>query len=144
MKLNISYDLSDVVFRFFFSIIFIGLGVEHLFSDTIIRGMMPDWFVIKRALSVCAGIVLLAGGFSILLGYKTRQGAFLLSGFLIIVTLTIHLPALFSPPASLPDEWRWLWDVYQQSNLVKNLCLLGGCIHLINHRLGRFSLENAK
>lgn len=141
MRLRISYDVSDLIFRLLFSLIFIGLGFEHLFDDGIIQMMMPDWFVYKRALSVAAGTILLLGGFSVLLGYRVRRGAILLGIFLITVTATIHLPALFALPLNMPPEWRWLWDVYQRSNFAKNICLLGGCFHLVNHRLGRFSVD---
>ncbi len=141
MQFRISYDVSDLIFRLLFSLIFIGLGFEHLLDDRIIQMMMPDWFVYRRALSVVAGMILLVGGFSVLLGYRVRGGAILLGIFLIVVTATIHLPALFAPPPDLPGQWRWLWDVYQRSNFAKNMCLLGGCFHLVNHRLGRFSVD---
>ena len=138
-KLN--YDLTDVIFRILFSLIFLGLGLEHLFSDTIIRNMMPDWLVYKRTLSMIAGILLLVGGLSVLLGYRTTWGAILLGGFILLVTILIHIPATWHQPADLPPSWRWLWDVYQRSNLVKNLCLLGVCFHLINHQPGKYSLD---
>ncbi len=138
-KLN--YDLTDVIFRVLFSLIFLGLGLEHLFADDLIQSMMPVWFIGKRLVSVGAGMVLLTGGFSIMLGYKTTAGAVLLGGFLFAVTITIHLPACLAAPAELPEAWHWLWNVYQRSNLVKNFCLLGVCFHLINHEPGRYSLD---
>ena len=138
-KLN--YDQTDLIFRILFSLIFLGLGFEHLFSDAIIQNMMPEWMGQKRMLSLLAGGILLAGGFSVLFGYRTTAGAILLGSFLVVVTLSIHLPALLMEPAGLERDWRWLWDVYQRSNLVKNLCLLGVCFHLINHRPGKFSFD---
>ena len=138
-KLN--YDVTDLIFRILFSLIFLGLGLEHLFSDEMIQSAMPHWLSFKRQLSLVAGILLLTGGLSILLGFYTTWGAILLGGFLTVVTILIHLPGLWSRPENLPDAWRWLWDVYQQSNLVKNLCLIGVCFHLINHRPGRYSLD---
>ena len=124
--------------------IFIGLGLEHLFSDALIQEMMPDWFWMKRPLSVCAGLILLPGGLAILLGYKMRFAAMVLGLFLVVVTATIHVPALFAAPESLSANWHWLWDVYQRSNFAKNICLLGGCIHLMNHQLGRYSLHSSQ
>lgn len=138
-KLN--YDLTDLIFRILFSLIFLGLGMEHLFSDVLIQNMMPDWLVFKRAVSIGAGLVLLTGGFSVLLGYKSTAGAIMLGVFLLIVTAVIHAPALLSQPTGLQGDWHWLWDVYQRSNFVKNLCLLGVCFHLINHEHGRYSLD---
>ena len=138
---RLNYDLTELIFRILFSLIFLGLGFEHLFSDDIIRGMMPDWILWKRTLSMAAGLVLLLGGFSVLLGYRTTWGAIVLGCFLLLVTALIHVPAVLAQPADLPREWGWLWDVYQRSNLVKNLCLLGVCFHLINHTPGRYSLD---
>ncbi|MCB1192762.1 MAG: DoxX family protein [Leptospiraceae bacterium] len=137
----IQYRWTDLIFRTLFSLIFLGLGVEHLFSDTLIRSMMPDWMIYKRFLSIIAGLILLTGGTSILLGYKVKQGAWLLGLFLIVVTFLIHLPALFQFPPGMEEEYRWLWEVYQKSNLVKNLCLFGVCVHLTNHIIGPFSVE---
>ena len=136
-----NYDMTDLIFRILFSLIFLGLGMEHLFSDVMIQGMMPDWLVYKRAASLLAGAVLLTGGFSVLLGYRTTWGALLLGGFLLLVTVLIHVPALGRTPTDFPQDWAWFWEVYQRSNLVKNLCLLGVCFHLTNHRIGRYSLD---
>jgi len=115
--------------------------MEHLFSDAIIQEMMPHWLAWKRPFSILAGMILLGGGLSILLGFKMTWGGLMLSVFLLTVTLAVHLPAVFNKPGDLPVSWHWLWDVYQRSNLVKNLCLLGVCFHLINHEPGRFSLD---
>ena len=133
---------SEALFRFFFSLIFLALGLEHLFSDQLIQAMMPTWMPMKRFFSMGSGCVLLLGGTSILLGYKVRWGALLLGLFLIGVTATIHGPALFHVPADLDPQWHWLWQVYQRSNFVKNLCLLGGCFHFYNHSVGPYSLES--
>lgn len=141
LMIKINYDLTDLLFRLLFSIIFLGLGAEHLFADQIIQTMMPDWFAFKRLLSIGAGVILLAGGGSIMLGFKTEWGATALGLFLIVVTVLIHAPALIGIPPTLPDDWHWLWEVYQRSNFVKNLCLLGVCFHLINHETGRYSLD---
>jgi len=138
---RLNYDLTDLIFRILFSLIFLGLGLEHLFSDALIQGMMPDWLVYKRAASILCGLVLLGGGTSILLGYHSKGGAIVLGLFLVVVTAVIHLPAVLGNPSDLPPEWVWLWEVYQRSNLVKNLCLLGVCFHLINHEHGRYSLD---
>ena len=145
MKLNISYDISDLIFRALFSLIFLGLGMEHFFSDHLIQGMMPDWLGAgKRPLSIIAGAVLLGGGFSILLGWKVRASAIVLGLFLLTVTVAIHGPALLHHPADMPANWTWVWDVYQRSNFFKNLCLLGVCFHLIHHRVGRFGLDGRR
>lgn len=139
--LRISHDTSDLVFRVLFSTIFVGLGFEHLVSDDLLQALMPVWMGPKRALSIVSGVVLLAGGASIMLGYRTRAGATVLGGFLVVVTAVIHGPGLLGYPTGMPDDWRWVWQVYQRSNFVKNICLIGVCVHLITHQPGRFSLD---
>ncbi|MCE9500091.1 MAG: hypothetical protein K8R21_06290, partial [Leptospira sp.] len=66
----------------------------------------------------------------------------MLGFFLITVTIFIHGPELFVKPSGLSADWLWLWEVYQRSNFVKNLCLLGVCIHLLNYSSGRYSLDH--
>lgn len=138
----IDRDKSDLVFRLLFSLIFLLLGLEHLFDDHLIQAMMPTWLPAPGLLSKLAGVILLGGGLSVALGYYMRTAAYVLGGFLLTVTLIIHLPGLLHPPSDLPADWRWLWDVYQKSNIVKNLCLLGVCFHLLVHQPGRHSLAH--
>lgn len=134
-------DLSDLLFRTLFSLIFLVLGAEHLFHDDLIQRMMPEMLPAKRILSICCGLLLLSCGMLILIGYQVKTAASLLALFILVVTTAVHLPALFGPALGIPEEWRWLWDVFQRSNFIKNVCLLGVCIHLLHHKVGKFSLE---
>lgn len=137
----ISEDLSELVFRLLFSSIFVVLGLEHLLSDDLIQALMPNWLPWKRGLSVLAGALLVAGGTSIAVGFRVYWAATGLAGFLVVVTLLVHVPGMLSTPQGLVDDWRWLWDVYQRSNFIKNLCLLGVCFHFFYHEPGIYSLE---
>lgn len=78
----------------------------------------------------------------LLTGWHTRRAAAMLGAFLVVVTAVVHLRGVLGLPDGLPEDWGWLWQVYQRSNLVKNLCLLGVCFHLLNHEPGRFSLDH--
>lgn len=142
MLRSLDHDRTDLVFRVLFSSIFLALGLEHLFHDQLIRQMMPDLLPFKRALSLLCGLWLLAGGGMLLTGWHTRRAAAMLGAFLVLVTVVIHLRGVMGLPEGLPADWGWLWEVYQRSNLVKNLCLLGVCFHLLNHEPGRFSLDH--
>lgn len=144
MKFRLNYNLADLLFRILFSWIFIALGLEHLFSDELIQTMIPDWIGGKRLISLGAGGVLLGGGLALLAGYRVRMAGALLGGFLILVTVTVHGPALLHVPTELPEDWRWLWEVYQRSNFFKNLCLVGVCIYLTHHRVGRFGFDGRR
>lgn len=134
-------DWIDFIFRALFSSIFIGLGGEHLVDDHLIMNLMPHWVPEPRLVSVFSGVVLLAGGTFIILGYELKKAALLLSGFLIAVTVSVHGPALFSIPPSIHTEDQWLWIILQRSNFVKNLCLLGVCFHLYYYEPRCFSLN---
>lgn len=134
-------DLAELAFRGLFCLIFIGLGGEHVFDDTLIRLLMPDWVPYPRLVSVLVGLWLMFWGTLVLLGWHLRKAAIALGGFVVLVTLAVHGPALFSYPERVGPESRWMWDILQRSNFVKNLCLLGVCFHLLHHRPGRFSLE---
>ena len=106
--IKIDYNFSDAIFRILFSLIFIGLGLEHIFSNELITRLMPDWLVYKSFLAILTGIILLGGGFSIMFGCQVKTGALILMIFLVIVTAVVHLPAVFSSPVGLPENWRWL------------------------------------
>ena len=134
-------DLTELAFRGLFCLIFIGLGGEHIFHDQLIRLLMPAWVPAPRVVSIAVGLWLLSWGLLVLLGYRLRAAAIALGAFVVVVTLTVHAPALFSYPAELAEGDRWLWDILQRSNLVKNLCLLGVCFHLLHHEPGRYSLD---
>ncbi len=138
------YGLFDLAFRVLFSTIFVGLGAEHVFHDERLQVLVPSWVPWPRASSFALGLVLLAGGGSILLGWHVRRGAFVLASVVVLVTATVHVPGLFVHPPAVDDEALWLWDMFQRSNLVKNVCLLGVCIHLVEHAPGRFSFDHAR
>lgn len=141
-RLIVPPDLRDLIFRGLFSSIFVGLGLEHLLDDRLIQNLMPAWIEYPHLASIGAGFVLLAGGLSILLGFKIQLGAKVLGAFLVVVTAIVHLPGIFSAPPQIDQEWTWLWTVFQRSNLVKNLCLFGVCVHLTTHEAGRYSLDS--
>jgi len=138
---RIDTDTRDLIFRGLFSTIFLGLGSEHLLDDRMIRHFMPGWVTYPALASSVSGIVLLIGGLSILTGYRMQLGARLLGAFVLLVTLTVHVPGVFQVPKEIPADCAWLWAAFQRSNLVKNLCLFGVCVHLTTQAPGRFSID---
>lgn len=139
----ISKNFSDIVFRLLFSLIFIGLGGEHLVSDDLIQKLMPVWMPGPRIVSIGCGLILFTGGTMIALGYRLKLAAIILGSFLVIVTALVHAPALqgFASPVAVPED-QWMWDTLQRSNFVKNLCLLGVCTMLPYYQTGKWSLES--
>ena len=124
-----------------FCLIFIGPGGEHMAADDLIQHLMPAWTPLKRLVSIACGFWLLCWGGLILVGWNLRWTAAALGGFLILVTVLVHLSGMFSSPHGVAVGCQWMWDILQRSNLAKNLCLLGVCFHLLHHRLGKYSLQ---
>jgi uncharacterized membrane protein YphA (DoxX/SURF4 family) len=141
LERRVNSDTRDLIFRGLFSSIFLGLGSEHLLDDRLIRHLMPGWIEYPTLVSRVSGTVLLLGGLSILTGYRMQLGARLLGAFLFVVTLTVHVPGCFKIPADIPADAAWIWTVLQRSNLVKNVCLFGVCVHLTTQAPGRFSID---
>lgn len=137
----ISSDFADLVFRILFCLIFIALGGEHVFKDDLIQRLMPAWVPFPKLVSLACGLVLLSGGALIALGYKLRFAAILLGSFLVVVTALVHGPALANAPDFIGPENEWLWQILQRSNYVKNICLLGVCLLLLNYTPGKWSLH---
>jgi len=140
--IDIDQDTADFLFRALFCLIFVGLGLEHIVSDSLIQHLMPVWMPMKRLVSFLCGIWLVGFGSLILLGWHMRLAAVGLALFLIVVTALVHLPGVMIHPADVPEGSFWMWQILQRTNLVKNLCLLGVCFHLLYHRPGKYSLES--
>ena len=134
-------DAFELSFRLLFSLIFLGLGGEHIFSDNLILLLMPEWVPSPRLVSFLCGVWLVFWSSFIILGIKLRLAAIALGTFVFFVTILVHLPGVLAYPASIPIESRWMWDILQRSNLAKNLCLLGVCAHLLYHKPGKYCLQ---
>ena len=79
-----------------------------------------------------AGVIALAGGLSVLLGYRAKQGAWLLVLFLVPVTLYMHKFWGVTDP---------MMAQMQQVNFMKNLGLLGGALLIAYFGTGPLSLD---
>jgi len=79
-----------------------------------------------------SGIIALAGGFSILLGYRARIGAWLIVLFLAAVTPMLH------------NFWTIADPVMHQMQFImfmKNLSMMGGALFLSQTGAGPWSLD---
>jgi putative oxidoreductase len=82
-----------------------------------------------------AGLLLLAGGLSIVLGYKARIGAWMLVAFLIPVTFYMH------------DFWNisdTMMRMTQMSMFMKNISLLGASFLITYFGAGPLSMDAAR
>lgn len=80
-----------------------------------------------------SGIMALAGGLSILLGYKAKWGAWILIAFLIPVTLMMHAFWKLDNPA----EYQ-----VQMAMFMKNISMLGAAFLIAWFGAGPVSLDN--
>ena len=117
-----------LVARVLLSAIFLKSGFGKIFSFATTQDYMASKGIPLTGLMLVATIfVLLLGGFSLLLGYKIRLGAWLLIGFLIPATLIFH--------TDFPTE---------EINFFKNIGLIGGLLMVIAFGGGNIGIESGK
>lgn len=134
-------DIRDLSFRLLFSLIFFGLGAEHVSQSTLLKTLMPDWVPFKDFVSAACGLWLLGWGSFVLVGYKIRVASVALGAFVIGVTLLVHLPGVLVTPERIASSCESLWQILQRSNLGKNVCLVGMCLMLFDYQPGLLSFE---
>lgn len=112
--------------RIFLSAIFLKAAVNKILAPAATQqAMAAHGIPFSGVLLIPTIAVLLIGGSSILLGYKTRWGAWLLIGFLIPTTLIFH--------GQFPAE---------ETAFLKNLGLMGGLLMLVAFGAGTISFDN--
>lgn len=120
--------------RALFSLIFIFSGMNHFKTGTIgyaaSAGVpMPDILV------PLSGLMIIFGGLSVLLGFRTRLGALLIVLFLIPVTFIMH--AFWNISDSAMAQMQMI-------NFMKNIGLLGGAMLLSFYGAGPISVDHAR
>lgn len=125
-------DLSALAGRTLLSLIFILSGIHKLLDWPGSKALMAaqEMPMIPFFLA-CATFAELAGGLSVLTGYRARQGALLLFAYLIPVTLVFH----------------HFWDLegpdrqIQLINFMKNVSIMGGLALTAGFGPGRKTLR---
>ena len=129
----ISFGQGAVVVlgRFFFALIFLMAGANHFSRQTIVfsasQGVPLAWIAVPLS-----GVVAIAGGLSILLGYRAKLGAWLIVLFLIPVTLMLHKFWTVADP---------MMAQIQMILFMKNVSMLGGALLISQFGAGPFSLD---
>src|SRR6201984_2533686 len=120
-----------VLGRFLFALIFLMAGANHFNRQTI--GYAASQGVPLAAIAVpLSGVLAIAGGLSILLGYRAKLGAWLIALFLVPVSLMMH------------KFWAVADPMMQQMQMVmfmKNVAILGGALLISQFGAGPFSLD---
>ena len=117
--------------RALFAAIFVSAGLGH-FSQPMIAMAAAQGVPLAGVAVPLSGIMALAGGLSVLLGYRARAGALVLIAFLVPVTLAMH------------RFWTVADPMMHQLHMVmfmKNLALIGGAIFIAYFGAGPFSLD---
>jgi putative oxidoreductase len=120
--------------RLLFVAIFLSAGPNHFSAGTI--GYAASKGVPLANIAVpLSGIIALAGGLSILLGYKAKIGAWLIVLFLLPVSFMIH-----NFWADADAGMRMM----NQINFMKNMSMIGGALLISYFGSGPLSLDNKK
>jgi putative oxidoreductase len=117
--------------RQLFAVIFIIASAGHFTSGTIALAAQHGVPMASLLVPV-SGLIALAGGLSLLFGYRTKFGAWLLVIFLVPVTLTIHNFWAVSDPMEFQ---------LQLTLFMRNLMLIGGALLIAYYGAGEFSLD---
>ena len=117
--------------RFFFALIFLMAGANHFNKQAI--GYAASAGVPLASIAVpLSGVLAIAGGLSILLGYRAKIGAWLIVLFLVPVTLMMHKFWLVQDP---------MMAQIQMILFMKNVSMLGGALLISQFGAGPFSFD---
>src|SRR3954471_10679292 len=106
--------------RFVFSFFFIYSGFNHLTKLSQYAQYAGASGVPSPTLATAvSGLMLLAGGFSILLGVQPRWGSLLIAAFLVPAAFTVHKFWGIADPMMAANQAAHFW---------KNIALTGACL----------------
>ena len=117
--------------RQLFSVIFIIASAGH-FNPHTIEAAAAHGVPLPDLLVPLSGLIALVGGFSVLLGFQTRIGAWLLVLFLVPVTVMMHNFWSVSDPMALQIE---------KAMFLKNVTMLGGALLISYFGAGPLSVD---
>jgi putative oxidoreductase len=118
--------------RILFALVFIAAAPRHFTHEGIQHA--ADLGVPAAVVLVpISGLMALAGGVSIAIGYRARWGAWVLVAFLAPVTLWMHAFWKLSDPSAIH---------IQQSMFAKNLSMLGAALLISQFGAGRLSVDD--
>ena len=120
-----------VLGRFFFALIFLMAGANHFSRQTIAFSASQGVPLASIAVPL-SGVLSIAGGLSILLGYRAKLGAWLIVLFLVPVTVMMHKFWLVQDP---------MMAQLQMILFMKNVAMLGGALLISQLGAGPFSLD---
>ena len=119
--------------RILYSMIFIIFGLNHFFNLSGMAGYAASKGVPAATVAtIITGLLLVLGGLSVLLGYKSKIGSLLLVIFLIPTALIMH------------NFWavqNEMQAATEMAHFMKNLALAGSALLIYHFGTGPKSLE---
>ncbi|PYT42437.1 MAG: DoxX family protein [Acidobacteria bacterium] len=128
---SITQGAVVVLGRFFFALIFLVAAPNHFTRQTIAFSASQG-VPFASILVPLSGVLAIAGGLSILLGYRAKLGAWALVLFLIPVSLMLHKFWTVTDP---------MMAQIQMILFMKNVSMLGGALLISQFGAGPFSLD---
>lgn len=117
--------------RLLFALIFLMSGPNHFLKQTIAYAASQGVPLASIAVPL-SGLIALAGGLSILLGYRAKLGGWLIVLFLVPVTFSMHKFWGITDP---------MMAQIQMIMFMKNVAILGGALLISQFGAGPFSLD---
>jgi putative oxidoreductase len=128
---SVSQGAVVVLGRFFFALIFVMAGANHFSKQSI--GYAASAGVPFASIAVpLSGVLAIAGGLSIFLGYRAKLGGWVIVLFLVPVTLMMHRFWTVNDP---------MMAQIQMILFMKNVSMLGGALLISQFGAGPFSLD---
>ena len=126
-------DVTDLVARIALALIFVLSGADKLFLHTAanVQYMQAVGLPLAGGLVYPAGLVELAGGILLAIGYRARFAAAVLALFTVAATLLFH--NFWAAPA---DQ-----AALQTIMFMKNVAMIGGLLLVVVHGSGRLALN---
>jgi len=122
--MNMSNKLLPLIARILIASVFLKSAVYKIQNFESTKQFMFDSGITLATDFFLAGAIflLLAGSVSLITGYKSKMGAFMLILFLVPTTIAFH------------------WDLNDPSDLMRNGVFLGGLIMILSFGTGDLSL----
>jgi len=117
--------------RILYSAIFIIAGPGHFTAGTIGYAAAKGVPLASLAVPV-SGAMAILGGLSILLGFKSKYGAWLIVVFLVPITLMIHNFWTLADPMARQIQYL---------NFIKNVSMLGAALMIAHFGSGPLSVD---
>src|ERR1700677_3359896 len=117
--------------RVLFALNFV-LAFPYHFTHGAVQVSVEQGVPLAGVLVPLSGVLALAGGLSVAIGYKTRWGAWALVAFLVPVTLWMHAYWRLSNPNTVFAE---------EVLFLKNLSMLGGALLISQFGAGPVSID---